>query len=112
MAKNLNISLRTLSDWKKGRKEVYDRLKWSYEVEELLKHIEAQNDDTAEKIKSVLSKRNGSMESDKLTHDEKIAIYTEYEKGHKQSDLIRQYDLTRSQMQSIIKYGQKVVHGV
>lgn len=54
MAKNLNISLRTLSDWKKGRKAVYDRLKWSYEAEELLKELGSKSNEMSENIQEVL----------------------------------------------------------
>ena len=54
MAKNLNISLRTLSDWKKGRKAVYDRSKWSYEAEELLKELGSKSNEMSENIQEVL----------------------------------------------------------
>ena len=54
MAKNLNISLRTLSDWKKGRKAVYDRLKWSYEAEELLRELGSKSNEMSENIQEVL----------------------------------------------------------
>lgn len=54
MAKNLNISLRTLSDWKKGRKAVYDRLKWSYEAEALLKDLGSKSNEMSENIQEVL----------------------------------------------------------
>ncbi|SFV53993.1 hypothetical protein MNB_SM-6-1114 [hydrothermal vent metagenome] len=54
MAQSLNISPRTLSDWKKGRAEVYKRLKWSYAAEQLLKELQSKNDDESAKIKELL----------------------------------------------------------
>ena len=54
MAQCLNVSLRTLSDWKKGRAEVYKRLKWSYAAEQLLKELQTQNNDTGNKIEELL----------------------------------------------------------
>lgn len=57
MATSLNISPRTLSDWKKGRAEVYKRLKWSYKAEELLKELQTQNNDTSVKIEELLQNK-------------------------------------------------------
>ena len=54
MAKNLNLSSRTLTDWKRGRKEVYDRLKWSYEAEALLKELGSKSNEMSENIQEVL----------------------------------------------------------
>ena len=57
MATSLNISPRTLSDWKKGRAEVYKRLKWSYKAEELLKELQTQNNDASVKIEELLQNK-------------------------------------------------------
>ena len=57
MATSLNISPRTLSDWKKGRAEVYKRLKWSYAAEQLLKELQAQSNDTKVRIEELLKDR-------------------------------------------------------
>ena len=51
------MPLRTLSDWKKGRVAIYNRLKWSYEAEKLLKEIELNNDDMQVKVKELLKNR-------------------------------------------------------
>lgn len=57
IAENLKINPRTLSDWKKNRIEIYNRLKWSYEAEHLLKEIELSNDDMQVKVKELLKNK-------------------------------------------------------
>lgn len=54
MAKDLDISPRTLADWKKGREKVYKRLKWSYAAEQLLKELQSQNKDIGVRLKELL----------------------------------------------------------
>jgi len=50
----LEINPRTLADWKKGRVKVYERLKWSYKAELLLKELESVNNEMEAKIIEVL----------------------------------------------------------
>ena len=54
MAKELEVSPRTLVEWKKNRVTLYKRLKWSYKAEQLLKEIESSNDDIQVKVKELL----------------------------------------------------------
>ena len=56
IANRLDISLRTLSEWKKTRVKLYERLRWSYEAENVLREIERQADEAGAKIKEVLQK--------------------------------------------------------
>jgi len=57
MAESLNINLRTLANWKTERPRLYNRLKWSYKAEQLLRDIELNNDDTQSKVKELLKDR-------------------------------------------------------
>jgi len=49
--------LRTLSEWKKNRVALYNRLKWSYEAEQLLQEIEFSSNDMQVKVKELLKNR-------------------------------------------------------
>jgi len=57
MAKELEVSPRTLVEWKKNRVILYNRLKWSYKAEQLLKELELSNDDIQVKVKELLRDR-------------------------------------------------------
>ena len=51
------MPLRTLSDWKKGRVAIYNRLKWSFKAENLLKEINFSNNDIQAKVEELLKNR-------------------------------------------------------
>jgi len=53
----LEIYPRTLANWKKEKPKIYNRLKWSYEAEQLLEAIELSNDDIQVKVKELLKDR-------------------------------------------------------
>ncbi len=57
MAKELEVSPRTLVEWKKNRVTLYDRLKWSYKAEQLLEELELSNNDIQVKVKELLKDR-------------------------------------------------------
>lgn len=54
IAKELEIQLRTLSEWKKNRVTLYNHLVWSFKAKELLREIDINNDDLQVKLKELL----------------------------------------------------------